>query len=204
MRAAGHQRAVAHHCRDRTGADGEIGKVRLDRISRERLLHQRAQRLLDEGPPLLARGDQRALDLARLDHASRQRQRIQEAEAGIGYIENLRSRRQPDLAMRERRSRRLQHVAAHRRVHKHLHLLRPQSGLGQHRTPRGGARIGGTRIGRPHPPLADPGHQFQTADGQLQPLVERAQPLLDLGGSPNLLGQRDRERFDADMLKPHG
>ena len=41
---------------------------------------------------------------------------------------------------------------------------------------------------RKEPPLADARHQLQPALGQPQPLVQRRQPLLELGGRDNSSG----------------
>ena len=62
----------------------------------------------------------------------------------------------------------------------------------------------GPRAGRKEPPLADARHQLEPAFGQPQPLVERRQTPLQLGGRDHLVRQRVPKRFKTNATKVHG
>ena len=203
MRVAFHERAMTHHRGHRARANGEIGEIRFDVVSRKRFCQQRLHRLLDQRSTILTRNHERAANLAGFDQTGRDRQRIEKTETRIREIENLGGGRKADFPMRKRRRRRFQHVATHRRVDEQLDALRSERGLRQHRPTRLRTGIRRTRAGRPHPPLADARHEFEPPDRQLESLIERAEPLLDRGGTPHLFGQRDRQRLDADVFEFH-
>ena len=92
---------MANHGPHRARSDREIGEVWFNLVSRQRALDKGSQCLLDQRPAVLASHNHRALDLPRLDHASRHGQGVKKAQAGIRDIENLRRARQSDLLVRE-------------------------------------------------------------------------------------------------------
>jgi len=89
-------------------------------------------------------------------------------------------------------------------MNEQFNLLRLELAPGQDGATRRRARIGGPGAFRPHPPLPDSGHELEPAERKFQPLVKRTQPLLDLRGGPDFLGQRHRERLDANVIELHG
>src|SRR5690606_17910149 len=101
-----------------------------------------------------------ALDLAGLDLAGGDGQRVEEAEAGVGDVENLRGGGQADLAVREGRGGRLEHVAADGAMDEEFNLFGAQSGFGERGATGGGGGVGRTRAGGPDATLADAGHQL--------------------------------------------
>ena len=95
------------------------------------------------GRPFSPGHDHRALDLARLDHRAGDREHALRKPRQAFDTSKICARvRQSDLAVGERRGRRLQHVAAHGGVDEQLDLLRAQRRLREHGAAGGGAGIG--------------------------------------------------------------
>ena len=159
--------------------------------------------MLHERTTVLAGHDESAFDLSALDQTCGDGQGVEEAETGVGDVENLRARGQTDLAVGKRRGGRLHHVAAHRAVDEEFYLLGAQSGFGERGFAGGGAGVGGTRALRPHTALANTGHKFEPAKGKFQAFIERTQAFLDIRRGEDFVGQRDGQRLDASVGEAH-
>jgi len=163
--------AVADDRGDGGGTDGEVGEVRLDVLAREAGRVQESQRFLDQRAPVLPGGDEGAANLAGLDHCAGDGQRVEEAEAGVGKVEDLRGVGQPDEAMGEGGGRGLQHIPADSGVDEQFDLGAGDPGTGQGGAAGDGTGCRGAGARRPHPPRTDARHQFQPSRRQPQPRV---------------------------------
>jgi len=91
-----HAVLVANHGGGGTGTDGEVREVGLDGLAVEGAVEragvERGDGALDERAAVFAGAHERAADLPAFDEAGGEDERVQEAEAGVRHVEDLRRR----------------------------------------------------------------------------------------------------------------
>ena len=199
---AGGDALMAEHSRHRAAAERQCGEHLEEFVAGDAKV---AEQLLAGGVDHLrnvfARADDASLHGARLDQVGEHDHAVAEPDAGVGDVEHQRLLGDAEVVVHEAGGGRLEEIPRHGAVDEGADLVGAKPRAVEGLAGGDGGHGAGRYIGRPHTPGAHAADAFQSARRNLQPLIGRRDPLLDLRGRQERGWEVQSERLHEDMLE---